>query len=242
MSALVFGGSAGLGRAIARELAASRENLILVARDARDLAAEAAHLRNTFGVAVDWLALDASEPQAIERLRGLPQAHAIRHLFFPVGMGVDEDDGLLPPATIAALVGVNLTAVMATTSLFLPTLLAANTGNIVGVGSVAALRGRSRNVAYAAAKRGLESYFESLRHRTAATGVRIQFYRLGYLDTQMAFGRPLKFPKASPQAVARTMVGNLGRDIGCRTLPSFWRPISWVLKTLPWRLYRRLDF
>lgn len=242
MSALIFGASAGLGRALARELAARRENLVLVARDAADLAAEAAHLKTVYGVAVEWMALDAVDPRAAEKLHGLPGAAAVRDLFFPVGMGFDDDDGLLSPTKIAALVSANLTTVMATTSLFLPGLLAANAGNVVGIGSVAALRGRSRNVAYAAAKRGLESYFESLRHRTAATGVRIQFYRLGYLDTQMSFGQRVALPKASAQTVARTIVRNLGMDVGSKPLPIFWRPIGWVLKALPWRIYRRLNF
>lgn len=242
MSALVFGASAGLGRALARELAARREDLVLVARDAADLAAEAAHLKTVYGIAVEWMALDAVDPRATEKLGGLRGAAAIRDIFFPVGMGLDDDDGLLSPTKIAALVSTNLTSVMATTSLFLPGLLAANVGNIVGIGSVAALRGRRRNVAYAAAKRGLESYFESLRHRTAATGVRVQFYRLGYLDTQMSFGRRMPFPKASAPAIARTIVRNLGKDVGCMPLPAFWRPVGWALRALPWRIYQRLNF
>lgn len=242
MSALIFGASAGLGRALARELAARRENLVLVARDQRDLAAEAAHLRTVYGINADLAMLDATDPLAAERLARLPGATTIRHLFFPVGMGNEDDDGLLPPSTIAALVNANLTSVMAVVSLFLPQLLAADSGNIVGIGSVAALRGRSRNVAYAAAKRGIESYFESLRHRTAATGVRTQFYRLGYLDTQMSFGRRLPFPKAPPQAIAATIVRNLGKDVSCMTLPKFWRPVGWTVQALPWALYRRLGF
>lgn len=242
MSTLVLGASAGLGRALARELATRGENLVLVARDGRDLAAEAANLRTAYGVAVDCLALDAAVPHEAERLTGLPNADAIRHLIFPIGMGTEDDDGLLPPSRVAALVNTNLTSVMAVVSLFLPQLLAADSGTVVGIGSVAALRGRSHNITYAAAKRGLESYFESLRHRTAATGVRVQFYRLGYLDTQMSFGRSLPFPKASPQAIADIITRNLGKDIGCVTLPRFWRPISWVVRALPWPLYRRLHF
>ena len=97
---------------------------------------------------------------------------------------------------MAALVNANLVSVMAAVGQFLPAMLARNGGNIVGIGSVAALRGRGGNVAYAAAKRGLESYFESLRHRTASTGVRVQFYRLGDVDTALIFGRRLPFPLA----------------------------------------------
>ena len=48
--------------------------------------------------------------------------------------------------------------------------------------------GRSRNVAYSAAKRALASFFESLRHAFADSGVVVQFYVLGYMDTELAAG------------------------------------------------------
>jgi short-subunit dehydrogenase len=95
---------------------------------------------------------------------------------------------------------------------------------------------------YAAAKRGLESYFESIRHRTSASGVRVQFYRLGYVDTQMSFGRKMPFPMVSPDQVARHVVRYLGRDLGLVHYPRFWFAIGAILKSLPWIIYRRLQF
>ncbi|HXQ52323.1 MAG TPA: SDR family NAD(P)-dependent oxidoreductase [Stellaceae bacterium] len=243
MRSLVFGASAGLGRALARAFAARGHALVLLARDERDLEAEAKHLRTVHGTQVEWHAVDATDPaKVVQVLASLAREPPVSNLVFPLGMAFAGDDGALPLAATVALVNANLISVMATVGVFLPAMLAGNLGNVVGIGSVAALRGRSNNVAYAAAKRGLESYFESLRHRTAATGVRVQFYRLGYLDTQLTFGKRLPFPLASPQPVAERVARGLGRDLGCVTTPAYWRAVGVAVRCLPWPIFRRLKF
>lgn len=241
MTALVFGASAGVGRALARELAAKGYDLVLVSRNPDDLKAEAAHLRTRFRVAVDWVAVDASSPTAtVEVLRSIASDGKVKDLFFPIGMADDNDDGLLPETETTALINANLTSIAAVVSLFLAPMLKAESGNIVGFGSVAALRGRGTNVAYAAAKRGLESYFESLRFRTSFTPVRVQFYRLGYVDTHLTFGRKLlPLPMISPETVAKRVVRNLNHDVS-RFLPGFWWGIAILLRLLPWSIFRRI--
>lgn len=245
MTALIVGASAGLGRALGRSLARRGiRRLILVARDPRDLEAEAAHLRLLYGCDVYPVVADATNLTALtEGIRAVVSPTApLRHLLFPIGASRDDDDGSIGPADVQGLVTTNLTSVMATVQHFLPDLLAAESANIVGFGSIAAIRGRGANMAYAAAKRGLESYFESLRHRTARSGTRVQFYRLGYLDTQQAFGKPLRFPAAAPDAIAERVTRNLGRDLGTVTLPSFWRLVGLLVRAAPWSIYKRLSF
>ena len=243
MTALVLGASAGVGRALARALAAAGQDLVLVARGEADLAAEAAHLRLSFGVAVDWVAADAADPAAAVRaLQPFAQRGDVRALFFPVGMTEAGDDGTLPGERAVAVINANLGVVAAVVALFLPGLLAGGAGDIVGFGSVAAMRGRGSNVVYAAAKRGLEGYFESLRHRTSASGVRVQMYRLGYVATQMSYGQRLPFPAVRPEAVAARVVRGLSRDGGMRTVPWFWQAIGVALRLVPWPVYRRMQF
>jgi len=113
-------------------------------------------------------------------------------------------------------------------------------GVIVGFGSVAAARGRSVNVMYSAAKRALESYFESLRHALAKRSVRVQFYVPGFLDTAQTFGRRTALPKGSPAAFADRVVRRLGADFGTAYYPAWWRPVCWVVRLLPWTFMRRL--
>lgn len=243
MRSLVLGGSAGIGRALARALAAHGHALVLIARDRADLEAEAMHLRTVYGIAVECHAIDAAEPlQAVAALAALSPEPPLDNLLFPLGLAHERDDGTLPLAAAQALVNANFVTIMGVIGHYLPAMLARDTGNIVGFGSVAALRGRGANVAYAAAKRGLESYFESLRHRTAATGVRVQFYRLGYIATGLTFGKRLPFPPASPERVAERVARGLGRDPGCVTVPGFWRAIGVAVRITPWPIFRRLKF
>jgi len=243
VTTLILGASAGLGRELARQFAARQHRLLLIARDAADLEAEAKHLRLVYGAEVEFVAADAADPVALTRLlSALACAPTIRNLCFPVGLTIEPDDGLLPAPETVALVNANLTSIMAVTALFLPAMLQADRGNIIGFGSVAAIRGRRANIVYAAAKRGLESYFESLRHRLAATGVEVQFYRLGYVATRMTYGKTLLFPAATPEAVARRVLRGLDRDIPLTHIPGFWAGIGAVVRALPWSLYRRLDF
>ena len=105
---------------------------------------------------------------------------------------------------------------------------------------IAAQRRISINVR--AAKRGLEGYFESLRHRTAATSVRVQFYRLGYVATQMSYGRPMKLPAASPEWIAERVADGLDRDLGLVHLPRYWAAIAPVVRAVPWRMFRNARF
>jgi short-subunit dehydrogenase len=94
---------------------------------------------------------------------------------------------------------------------------------------------------YGAAKSGLETYFAALRHYLVGKPCRVQFYRLGYLDTAMTFGQKLMFPALPPEAAAAAIVANLHRDLGAVYLPAWWRPIATVVRLLPWPVFKRLN-
>lgn len=245
MTWVIVGASAGLGRALAERLARDGAPLLAVASDARDLDALRSDLELRHGARVRTLAQDAADPGAFaDAIAGaLPAGEPIDGLLFPIGLSVDGDDGTAPPGLAARLAAVNFVCVAAVCGRLLPRLLEQGRGVIAGFGSVAAARGRSRNVVYAASKRALESYFESLRHLGDARGVRVFFYVLGYMDTALAFGQDLPFPVADPAAVADRVVRDLARGGGgSRHLPAWWAPIGAVVRALPWALFRRMRF
>lgn len=243
MTSIVLGGSAGVGRALAVALAAQGEDIVLVASDHRDVDALASHIRNLHGRQVDTVVVDASRTHdCVNALARIFGDRTPERLFFPIGVSRRDDKGGLGLAETTMLLNTNLTIIIAVVTHFLPSFLARGTGSIVGFGSIAAVRGRGSNVVYAAAKRGLESYFESLRHITSRTGIEVSLYRLGYVDSQQSYGQRLIFPKATAESVATAVVRGLGGRGGLHSFPAYWRLIGLAVALVPWTIFRRLRF
>jgi short-subunit dehydrogenase len=243
MRYVIVGATAGLGRALAERLAADKHGLLLVGRDKRDLDAIAADLSFRFGVQSKVLAGDVAQPETLfERLNAILAAWTpVDGLLLPMAATSDDDTLELPQQRINEIVSVNFLSTVALTKLALPYLTGERGGVIVGFGSVAAARGRSHNISYSASKRALESYFESLRHTLSERGIRVQFYIPGFLDTNLAYGIRTPLPKGDPRRLADTVVRQLGRDVGVRYFPAWWRPICAALRLAPWSLMRRLS-
>lgn len=241
---IVVGASAGLGRALAEELARQGHSLLLSASDARDLTPLAADLGLRYRVPVAIVAQDAADVTALgdALADARSKTEEIDGLMFALGHSRDGDDGLLPASESERLVHVNFLSVVSVVTRFLPELLEKGRGEIIGFGSVAATRGRSRNVVYAASKRALESYFESLRHVAEPRGVHVSFWVLGFLDTNLSFGEKLLLPAASPSKAAKHVCRRLAARAGRRFFPRAWRPVTNVVRSLPWFIFRRLRF
>jgi short-subunit dehydrogenase len=226
---------------LAEELARRRHDLLLVASDPRDLEALMADLALRHGVTVRALALDlasAADPGAriATTLDGMLPLTA---LLLPAGYSREDDDFSLDAAHIGELLAINLHAPLAIVHALLPRLLEVR-GAIVLFGSVAAIRGRGRNVAYASAKRGLVSLYESLRQRHRSSELRVQFYQLGFLATNLTWGMRLPIAPIDPASVASTVADHLGGRSTFRHLPRKWGLLALVVRVLPWVVYRRL--
>lgn len=241
MTTLIVGASSGLGRALAQELARRGHDLLLLASDARDVGAIAADLKLRHDVDVHSLALDLgreADPGAriAAALEGMPPLQA---LLLPIGTSREDDSLALAAADIGQLLAINLHAPLAIVHALLPRLLETQ-GVIVLFGSVAAIRGRGRNVVYAASKRALTSLYESLRQRYPAAQLRVQLYTLGFMATNLTHGMRLPLPPAAPALVAKTVANRLARGSGCWYLPRRWALIALIVRALPWWLYRRM--
>ncbi|MDQ1510861.1 MAG: hypothetical protein QOG50_2705 [Actinomycetota bacterium] len=240
MTYVVVGATAGLGRALSERLAASGHPLVLAASDQRDLNVVAAHLRLQHGIEVETVAFDGTAEPPIEEIREAVGDSPIAAVLMPIGVSSAADDGTLVGDPLRRLLKVNFTLVAELSAALLPDLLTQGFGSIVGFGSVAAVRGRTRNVAYAAAKRGLRSYFESLVCVTHSSPVEVQFYELGYIATQQAFGKRLVPRPVPPERVADIVARNLGRGSFIRRYPPYWNAAAVAIRLLPATVFRRL--
>lgn len=244
MKAVIFGGSAGMGCAIAEQLASAHADVLLVASDTRDLEAVRSDLLLKYGACkISTLAIDLAQA-APEAVAGavLADFGKFDAMFLVAGLGDDSDSGVLASAAAERLVRINFVAPALLINAIIATGALLPKGSIAILSSVAAARGRGRNVLYGASKRGLEQYLDALRISSLGNQYQFLVFRLGYIDTAMMQYRKPWLPKASPESVAKSIISKLGRRSGLHYLPFWWRAIAWCVQLLPAPVLRRLDF
>ncbi|HEV2297178.1 MAG TPA: SDR family oxidoreductase [Candidatus Acidoferrales bacterium] len=152
--ALVTGASAGIGRALAEQLAASGTNLVLTARRRDRLEHLASRLANEHGVKTEILVADLARPETPGQIHAFVQGKSleIELLINNAGFGAYGAFHESPLARDLEMVRVNCTAVVELTHLFLPEMVARRHGDILIVASVAGFQAVPYISLYAATK------------------------------------------------------------------------------------------
>lgn len=241
---MIVGASAGVGRALCEQVAQQRSPLMLVASDLEDLGILASHLRIKYGVQVDILAANAKYGnEFIKKVVEFGVGNAkLDCIYFPIGLSLENDQIDLSTDETSLIFEANLTVVVGIINQITQHLLKQPSPLIVGFGSIASIRGRRNNMVYSAAKRGLESYFESLGHYASLTSLKIQFFKLGYVQTQQSYGKKLLFPPLSAENAAKLILEKRGEKYLNTYLPRYWGIIAFILRFIPWAIYKKINF
>jgi NAD(P)-dependent dehydrogenase (short-subunit alcohol dehydrogenase family) len=277
MKAVLLGASKGMGRALARELAARGERLFLLGDHVEELAISARDLEIRGAAApvktahCDLLQPDTFAPaldQARQELDGFDTVVVTAGIF--ATQERLEDDSELTARL--------LTADFTNTVLFCEEarkrLLACTFGHTSETGkdtsggadipvcranggrqeclphrgtlcvfsSVAGERGRKPVVLYGAAKAGLSRYLEGLDHKFRAAGLRTICVKPGFVKTGMTAGlKPPPFA-GTPEEVARRALKAIDRGWPEVYVPSPWRWVMCLIRSLPRFVMRRIKF
>jgi len=243
MKYLIIGASSGLGKELAIKFAKENNDLVIVSRDERDLNAIKSDLETKYEVKIDVLTLDFSSIEEIND-KLLSNQNLISNLngvIFPIGMMFNEDNSNLNLDGMKKLIYANFISIAYTIQKLKKNLIQKTDSCIIGFGSVSGFIGRGINVTYAGAKRALESYFESLAFDKDLQQANIQFYTLGYLDTNLSFGKDLKLPKSSVKKLSNIVYKNKDNKFKKVNYPSYWKLIHLIIKMIPFSILRKLD-
>jgi NAD(P)-dependent dehydrogenase (short-subunit alcohol dehydrogenase family) len=190
-TALITGAGRGIGRAVALGLGAAGARLILIARSQDELAQTQAMLIGQ-GAAADRVRIIPAD-LGDEQQRGQAAAIALNTARVDVlvnNAGTVEPLGptaAVSPAELRRAFEVNVVAAVALTAAVMPGMLDAGWGRIVNVSSAIVARPASmvRFNTYAATKAALEAHSVNLAAELIGTGVTVNAYRPGGVDTAM---------------------------------------------------------
>lgn len=204
---LLTGGSAGIGREIARQLKAKGAQVILTGRDPARLEAMA-------GEGFETIAADLSSAAGVDALVAALSEREIDILINNAGLGVAHDVRAAMPDPDAAdgCLYANLAAPVRLITALLPRLRARPEAAIVNVTSGLAIAPNTASAVYCASKAGLRSYTMSLRSQLAGEPIAVIEALPPVVDTQMTADR--KTSKMPPEECARQIIAALeqGRD------------------------------
>lgn len=244
----VFGATAGMGRAVSRQLATRGDRVFVLGIDREEMERSAADLgvRNGSRPSAPLLfaECDLSKPAtfapalaaAAEGLGGLDVV-VVTAAMFATQEQLERD---------ASLAERLLTLDFTNTILFCEEakkrLLASGGGTLCVFSSVAGERGRKPVAIYGAAKAGLTRYLEALDHKHHAEGLRVITVKPGFVKTGMTTG--LKPPPFAGEAedVAARVVSAIDRGTPEVYAPFAWGPIMSVIRRLPRFVMRRVGF
>jgi short-subunit dehydrogenase len=124
---------------------------------------------------------------------------------------------------------------------FINAMRARRAGTLVGVASVAGIRGLPGHGAYSSSKAGVIAYCESLRGELRPTGVKVVTIGPGYVDTALTRGNPYSMPfLLSADAFADRAYDAIVAGVSYRVIPWQMGILAKLLRALPNALYDRL--
>lgn len=236
----ITGASSGIGAALARHYAAQGATLGLAARRLDALEALAAGLPGRHYI----YPLDVTNAEALANAAAdfIVQAGAPDIVVANAGISVgtltqEASDNM----AFRRVMETNVLGIVHTFQPFVSAMLAKGSGRLVGIASVAGIRGLPGAGAYSASKAAAIAYLESLRVELRNSGIKVVTIAPGYIETPMTAKNDYRMPFMLPAAeAARRFAGAIAAGKGYTVIPWQMGVVARIMRLLPNCLFDRL--
>ena len=232
MKVFLTGASSGIGEALARHYAAGGATLGLVARRAQLLASLEAGIPGceTFVADVrDAAAMRSAAAAFIER-HGVPDL-----VIANAGVSYGNDTAVAGDVEVfREILEINVLGLVNTFHPFIGPMRARGSGHLVGIASVAGVRGLPGATAYSASKAAAVRYLEGLRVELRGSGIDVTTLSPGYIATPMTARNPYRMPFIlTAEDAARRFARAIARRSRHAVIPWQMAIVSRLLAALP---------
>ena len=239
----ITGASSGIGQALALEWARRGGRLALVARRGDEMRAWVAAQGWPADRAAVYVA-DARDVAAMTAAgRACIAAQGVPDVVIAnagISIGVDMSDAR-DIDVLRRVLETNNIGMAATFQPFIAPMRERRSGRLVGIASVAGIRGLPGHAAYSLSKAGVISFCESLRVELRSSGVRVVTIAPGYIDTPLTRGNSYSMPFLMPaDEFARQALDAIATGVGMRVIPWQMGVLARVLRILPDWIYDRV--
>ena len=239
---IILGGTSTIARVFARRAAERGEGVILAGRDMEDLRVTAADCGLRGAPVAEAMAFDARDPKTFGPIVGrASELDGTVSVAVFVGSMPPQDEIDANPSLVAGTVTDSFTGPAEFLTAIAPLLEAQGRGTVLGVGSVAGVRGRLGNYVYGAAKAGFHTYLSGLRNRLGRSGVHVVTVKPGTVDTAMTWGLE-KLPfLAPPEKVVADMFRAVDKKKNVLYTPLIWWPVMTIIRLIPEPLFKKMQ-
>lgn len=237
---LITGASSGLGQALALHYARQGWRLALVARRGDSIKS----WLSPYEISADRYQIystDVTDTPAMQHMahecmvrQGVPDV-VIANAGISIGVDSSRPEDL---DVMARILATNVMGTAATLGPFIPAMVARGSGTLVGIGSVAGIRGLPGHGGYCASKAAVISYCESLRGELRNTGVKVVTLCPGYVATPLTQNNGYSMPfLMQPEAFADKAFKAIQAGCSYRVIPWQMGVVAKVLRLLPNALF-----
>lgn len=243
LNILVLGATSAIALETTRIYAARGASIYLVARNPEKLLVAAADARVRGASEVHTRTLDLDDTSAHAALL-VDVTQKLPHLDMALiahGMLGDQAEGERVFSAAEVVLGTNFLSVVSLLTCLANEFEGRKSGTIAVISSIAGDRGRKSNYVYGTSKAAVTVFLQGLRGRLDRHGVHVLTVKPGFVASPMTVHLKQGLLFASPERIARGIASAIKKRKDVVYLPWFWRPISYVIRAIPERIFKRLN-
>jgi len=240
---LALGATSAIAQATLRLLAEQGASFFLVARNPQKLAAVRDDLLTRGAGAATAVVADLDDTSAHPALlaQSVAALGGIDLALLAHGVLGDQAEAERNFAAAEAILRTNFLSAVSLIGWLASYFEKERRGVLAVISSVAGDRGRRSNYVYGASKGGLNVFLDGVRNRIARAGVQVLTIKPGFVATPMTAHLPPNALFAQPAQVAQHILRAIRKRKDVAYVPPFWGLIMLVVRSIPGRIFRKLN-